>query len=188
METKRRTGKLSSKEVDRLVNKLADECYEKIKMKVAMSCRHKADIEDVTHDILLYIICKLRRGVYRDTGSFHAWVGVVVSNYMITAFFRKPERFREDYTEGLSLLLPSDLHSLSPREREAKLSCLEKLVSELPKHQAELISLKFYSGMTYDEMSEYLSVKRSTVAARVKACCLALRKRMEECGYGDASL
>ncbi|WP_138478903.1 RNA polymerase sigma factor [Dyadobacter bucti] len=66
------------------------------------------------------------------------------------------ERFTDNLTVE-TILISSE--SMTERERE-----IRSAISRLPKRQQEVIFLKFYEGMSNDEISNVMEIERQTVA------------------------
>ncbi len=66
------------------------------------------------------------------------------------------ERFTDNLTVE-TILISSE--SMTERERE-----IRSAISRLPKRQQEVIFLKFYDGMSNDEISNVMEIERQTVA------------------------
>lgn len=97
-------------------------------------------------------------GTFDTSRTFYQWFYVLLRNrcYKLTAK-RRPTESLDDIqflasqpgtTDDTRLELERALHSLTPEERE-------------------IVSLKYFSGLSYDELATYLEIPRGTVMSRL---------------------
>ena len=97
-------------------------------------------------------------GTFDTSRTFYQWFYVLLRNrcYKLTARRRPTESLDEalllapqqGITDDTRLALEKALHSLTPEERE-------------------IVSLKYFSGLSYDELAMHLQIPRGTVMSRL---------------------
>ena len=96
-------------------------------------------------------------GTFDTSRTFYQWFYVLLRNrcYKMTAR-RRP-------TESLD-----DVQLLAPQQGtdDARLE-LEKALHSLTPEEREIVSLKYFSGLSYDELATHLQIPRGTVMSRL---------------------
>ncbi|MGH9324176.1 MAG: RNA polymerase sigma factor [Vicinamibacteria bacterium] len=136
--------------------------------------------EDLFQQTWLKVIMRIHR--YDERRPFEPWLFAVARNLAIDHLRRvAPESLDEPSTTGESRIEslraedPGHLERLLEGERR---SLLERKLSELPVIYREALTLRFEEEMTFEEMSDVLSMPLSTVKSRVQRALALLRKRM----------
>ena len=97
-------------------------------------------------------------GTFDTSRTFYQWFYVLLRNrcYKLTAK-RRP-------TESLD-----DIHFLAsqPGTTDDTRLELEKALQSLTPEEREIVSLKYFSGLSYDELATYLEIPRGTVMSRL---------------------
>lgn len=76
--------------------------------------------------------------------------------------------------------------TLTAEKKEQKFIDLQCAVGGLPQGLCELVRMKIWEGLTYQEISDRTGINRSTVAKRLRSAYQELEKRMLAMGYDDA--
>ena len=143
--------------------------------------------EDLASDLTQNTFTKAWKalGDFRGESSFRTWLFSIARNEFLQQI-RKDERYPE-LVEFLDLEVISDL---SPSVEEEIAShdqelYIRKQVKALPGKYREIISLHYFSGMSYREIAKVLSIPNGTVKSRVNQALQLLKKkfRIEETGY-----
>lgn len=122
-------------------------------------------------DILLETFTKLAHSDLKETGSLKAWLYRVATNACYKLFrknkgavFFSEETFKKYIYDPTPDLI-----------KEMK---IQKLLSELPEIQRVVIALKFYEGMSYQEIADVLCCPLGTVKSRMHEGLGRLRRIM----------
>ncbi|MDD4004262.1 MAG: sigma-70 family RNA polymerase sigma factor [Elusimicrobiaceae bacterium] len=145
--------------------------------------------EDVAGDIFQEVFIKVFKNIggYREEGKFGAWVYRMASNLAMD-HFRRSGRLgaKEIALDGEDA--ETELHSViasSEQTPEQRLAGLEDVVrvraalDRLPPEQKEVVMLKEFSGMTFQEIADSLQVPLGTVLARGSRAIKKLRTMLE---------
>lgn len=131
-------------------------------------------VEDAIQDLFLYLLSKKERLSVPDSLRF----------YLLKAFKRiLLEKIRKE-----KLWLKRNDHDLPPfdysiefdssslaKEKEKKIELIEKLIEQLDSRKKEVIFLKFYSGLTYDEIGNVVGIQASSVKKLVYRTITSIR-------------
>ncbi len=97
-------------------------------------------------------------GTFDTSRTFYQWFYVLLRNrcYKLTSKRRPTESLDE------ALLLTSP-RGMADETRIA----LEKALHSLTREEREIVSLKYFSGLSYDELATHLQIPRGTVMSRL---------------------
>ncbi len=141
-----------------------------------------AEAEELTQDVFLKLWENLHQ--YRPGSSFMAWAWRVARNLIIDSH-RRCRREREAAWLDSEILdrLPAadDPHEHS--ERHQRLRLVAAGMRQLKEDLAELILMRDFAGMSYQEMASALELPLGTVKSRLNRARLeltiAVRRRMQ---------
>jgi len=133
-------------------------------LSVLMGSRSRAE------DVMQEAFVRLLRVARRDPGALrnHAYVLRVARNEAYRALSRDG---RQERGQGDGLLEIRDLRRGSESERMA----IEEALASLPDEQREVIHLKTYMNMTFEEISRLTAVSQNTAASRYRYALEKLR-------------
>lgn len=164
---------------------LLDRYADNIRNLVRKSTAGNSETSDDLYQEVVVHLCEKLRNMYQANGHFAAWLTCVVGNFLCSAY-RK--RNRECLPLKLEVLRddgPAD-GWLTAEYKEQKFSDLQCAVGGRPQDLCELVRMKIWEGLTYQEISDRTGVNRSTVAKRLRSAYQELEKRMLAMGYDDA--
>lgn len=142
-------------------------------------------VEDLYQEIVTHLYEKLKC-VYKANGHFGAWLNCVVGNFLCSVYRKKHQ---DCLPLKLDILKDDDClvdNYISAERREQKFEDLEEAVESLPEELRQLVKMKIWEGMTYQEISDRTGVNKSTVVKRLKSAYQELEERMLAKGYDDA--
>ncbi len=139
--------------------------------------------EDVFQDTFIKVIRTLKLGKYNEEGKFLPWV-MRISHNLVIDHFRKKNRmpkFRNtDEFDIFSVLGDGELNAENKIIKEQILGNVKELVEELPEEQKEVLKMRIYRDMSFNEISENTSVSINTALGRMRYALINLRKIIEE--------
>ena len=138
--------------------------------------------DDVFQDTFIKVIKTLKKGLYNEEGKFLPWILRVAHNQSID-HFRKNKRnpkitladgsdifnclkFSEDFTESETLSKESKIY-------------LQKIINELPEKQKQVLVMRHYMEMSFQEIAEATNVSINTALGRMRYALLSLRKKIK---------
>lgn len=124
-------------------------------------------------DILVETFSKLAHSNLKEKGSLKAWLYRVATNQCYKLLRKRKgevsfseETFRQQINDPI------------PKVHEEVR--IQRILSELPENQRVVVVLKFYDGMTYQEISDILHCPVGTVKSRMHEGIKKMRKVMEK--------
>jgi RNA polymerase sigma-70 factor (ECF subfamily) len=139
--------------------------------------------EDIFQDTFIKVIRTLKKGNYNEEGKFLPWV-VRISHNLIIDHFRKSNRmptFRNtDEFDIFSVLGDGVLNAEKRLIKEQIHSDVKELINELPDEQKQVLVMRIYNDMSFNEISENTGVSINTALGRMRYALINLRKLIEK--------
>lgn len=130
--------------------------------------------EDLTSQTFLTALEKLDR--YRDDGHLAAWLITIARNKALDAF-RKDRRIIPIHQVGEPVVHPDLLQEVIHHGRQ---QLLRSLLAELPEEDAELLRLRYSTGLPYAEIAVLMKKTEEAVKKQTYRILARLKSRMEE--------
>lgn len=139
--------------------------------------------EDIFQDTFIKVIRTLKKGNYNEEGKFLPWV-VRISHNLIIDHFRKSNRmptFRNtDEFDIFSVLGDGVLNAEKRLIKEQIHFDVKELINELPDEQKQVLVMRIYNDMSFNEISENTGVSINTALGRMRYALINLRKLIEK--------
>jgi RNA polymerase sigma factor (sigma-70 family) len=147
--------------------------------------RNRSLAEDIFQEAFIKIIHTLRSGKYNDEGKFAPWAARVARNLTID-YIRKMKR---DVTitdsEGNDIF---NYITIAEESNEDKIirsqseHYVRQLVKRLPEEQREVLVMRQWGNMSFQEIADATGVSINTALGRMRYALNNLRKMMNEQG------
>ncbi|MDO6745182.1 sigma-70 family RNA polymerase sigma factor [Tenacibaculum soleae] len=165
--------------IELLIKRHQQRLYSFIYSKV----QNRDTTEDIFQDTFIKVIRTLKKGNYNEEGKFLPWV-MRISHNLIIDFFRKNNRMptfnnTEDF-DIFSVLTDGSLNAENKIIKEQILADVRELVEELPEEQKEVLKMRIYNDMSFNEISENTGVSINTALGRMRYALINLRKIVEK--------
>jgi len=168
---------------DRAFEELVNRHKSRVFTTVYLIVKDKYTAEDLMQDAFIKVVNTIKSGRYNEEGKFLPWVLRIAHNLAID-YFRKERRyptivmedgskvfntldFAEDSFE--SLQIKNDTHAL-----------LKNLIQELPEVQKEVLIMRHYMQMSFQDIAESTDVSINTALGRMRYALINLRKKMQQ--------
>jgi RNA polymerase sigma factor (sigma-70 family) len=139
--------------------------------------------EDLLQETFIKAIKKLRSGSYNEEGKFVPWIVRIAHNLAID-YFRKERRYptiiMEDGCNIFNSLEFSEDSSESVRIKDETHEALKMMINTLPETQKEVLLMRHYSEMSFQEIAEATGVSINTALGRMRYALINLRKQLEK--------
>ena len=139
--------------------------------------------EDIFQDTFIKVLRTLKRGKYNEEGKFLPWV-VRISHNLVIDHFRKSNRMptfkNTDEFDIFSVLGDGTLNAESVIIREQIYADVKGLINELPEEQKQVLIMRMYNDMSFNEISENTGVSINTALGRMRYALINLRKLIEK--------
>lgn len=137
--------------------------------------------EDLLQDTFIKAINTIRGGRYNEEGKFLPWISRIAHNLAID-HFRKNKRYPEIVLEDGSRLFNSmDFSEESMESKQILLdnkSRIRGLIKELAFEQKQVLIMRHYLKMSFQEIADRTGVSINTALGRMRYALINLRKKM----------
>jgi RNA polymerase sigma-70 factor (ECF subfamily) len=138
--------------------------------------------EDLMQDVFIKAIHKIKGGQYNEDGRFLPWIIRIARNYAID-YFRKEKRKPTVILEDGSYLFDSMQFSEKSIENITIIQENEQLVrlliENLPTEQREVVKMRHYEDMSFQEIADATGVSINTALGRMRYALTNLRKALK---------
>ncbi len=162
-----------------LINRHKDRIFTSIYLLV----KDKDLAEDIFQDLFIKIIETIRSGKYKEENKFLYWAMRIGHNLCIDHFRKANSRPAFKTQEGSDLFNHIDLSSPTAEENLIRAQTKDqvmKLVCRLPEEQREIIILRHFAELKFQEISRILDCSINTSLGRMRYAILNLRKMVEQ--------
>lgn len=165
--------------METLVNRHKDRIFTSIYLMV----KDKYLAEDIFQDLFIKIIETIREGKYKEENKFLYWAMRISHNLCIDHFRKvggKPVIKTSEGNDIFEVIHFSDRNAEENIIQAQTKDRIMKLVSQLPQEQKEIIILRHFANMKFQEISKVLDCSVNTSLGRMRYAILNLRKMIDE--------
>jgi len=139
--------------------------------------------EDLTQEVFIKVIRTIQSGKYNEEGKFLPWVLRIAHNIAID-HFRKEKRYptivMEDGSNIFNSLNFSDSSFEEVQIKEDTHNLLKSFIKELPELQREVLVMRHYMQMSFQEIADITGVSINTALGRMRYALINLRKKLKQ--------
>ncbi len=137
--------------------------------------------EDLLQDTFIKAITTIKTNRYNEEGKFLPWIIRIAHNLAID-YFRKEKRYPTIVLEdGSNVFNTLDFAEDSAESVQIKMETharLRELILKLPEQQREVLMMRHYGDMSFQEIAEATGVSINTALGRMRYALINLRKQM----------
>lgn len=160
-----------------LVNRYKNKVYTTIVLIV----KDSDTAEDLLQDTFIKAIHTMKSGKYNEEGKFSSWICRIAHNLAID-FFRKEKRspmiMLEDGSNVFNTLSFADDSAEDQKIKEETHNRLRELIQLLPPTQKEVLIMRHYGDMSFQEIADATGVSINTALGRMRYALINLRKKL----------
>jgi len=155
----------------------------KVYTTIYLIVRDQYIAEDLLQETFIKAIKKLKSGEYNEEGKFLPWITRIAHNLAID-YFRREKRYptvvMEDGSSVFNSLSFSEESLESIKIKDETHTLLRELIQTLPEAQKEVLLMRHYSDMSFQEIAEATGVSINTALGRMRYALINLRKKLEK--------
>jgi RNA polymerase sigma-70 factor (ECF subfamily) len=164
-------------------NLLVDRYQSKVFTTIFLIVKDQDVAEDLLQDVFVKVLHTVNSDKYNEEGKFQPWVMRIAHNMAID-HFRKAKRYPtillEDGSNLLNSLSFAEDSSEEQRIKEETLAWVRNLIDELPEAQREVVIMRHYLDMSFQEIAEQTGVSINTALGRMRYALNHIRKKMKQ--------
>ncbi|MCB0505731.1 MAG: RNA polymerase sigma factor [Cyclobacteriaceae bacterium] len=155
----------------------------KVFTTIFLIVKDKYVAEDLTQDTFVKAINTLRGKRYNEEGKFKPWILRIAHNLAID-HFRKNKRYPTIVMEDGSNVFNTLEFAERPFEtfqlQQDTKRKLQAFIEELPDNQREVIMMRHYMEMSFQDIADATNVSINTALGRMRYALINLRKKMKQ--------
>lgn len=168
-------------------NLLLDRHKQKVYAFIMMKVKDPVVSEDIFQDTFIKVVNTLKSGKYQEEGRFASWVMRIAHNLVID-YFRKAKRMpsfeiAQDDDEDFDIFSILRIHDNNVEDlmiRRQTHDQLLRLIECLPKEQKEVLYMRHFADMSFQEIADQSEVSINTALGRMRYAIINLRRLIVE--------
>lgn len=139
--------------------------------------------EDLLQDVFVKVVQTLNSDKYNEEGKFQPWLMRIAHNLAID-YFRKSKRYptivMEDGGNLFNTLKFAEETVEDLKIKEDTIELVRKLIDELPETQKQVLIMRHYMDLSFQEIAEQTGVSINTALGRMRYALINMRKKMKQ--------
>lgn len=140
--------------------------------------------DDILQETLIKAVRVIDEGRYTDTGKFLSWVLRIAHNRVLDYFrAQKSSRTIGESEAGYNMLGTLRFAENTVEDKmvaEQIEADVRRLIDFLPEEQREVVIMRYYAGLSFQEIAEQTDVSINTALGRMRYALINLRKMIKE--------
>lgn len=165
---------------------LVDRYQKKIYTTIFLIVKDQEIAEDLLQDVFVKVVNTINSDKYNEEGKFQPWVMRIAHNLAID-YFRKAKRYptilMEDGSNIFNSLKFSEETIEDRKVRDEGIDLVKRLIEELPETQKEVLIMRYYVDMSFQEIADQTGVSINTALGRMRYALIHLRKKMKQLNF-----
>lgn len=153
----------------------------KVYTAIYLIVKDRYTAEDLLQETFVKAINTIRNGKYNEEGKFLPWLSRIAHNLAIDHFRkdkRHPEIVMEDGSRLFNSLEFADKSAEDKRVMRETRARLRDCIRELPVEQKQVLIMRHYLHMSFQEIADRTGVSINTALGRMRYALINLRKKM----------
>lgn len=166
------------------ISQLIDRHSNRVRDYIRMMVKDHDLADDILQETLIKTVRAIDDGRYADTGKFLSWMLRIAHNRVLDYFrSQKSAKTINESESGYNVLGTLRFADSSVEDRlisEQIALDVRRLVDHLPQEQREVVMLRYYSGLSFQEIAEQTNVSINTALGRMRYALINLRKMIKD--------
>ena len=166
------------------ISELIERHSKRVRSYIGMMVKDDDVADDIFQDTFIKAVKVIDEGRYTDTGKFLSWVLRIAHNRVLDYFRREKASKQINESEAGYDVIGTLRFSEPTTEDEIVHSEMEQtirsLVNLLPEEQQEVVRLRYYSKLSFQEIAEQTEVSINTALGRMRYALINLRRLIKE--------
>ena len=139
--------------------------------------------EDLFQDVFIKVINSLKLNKYNEEGKFSNWIIRVARNHLMD-YFRDNVKMRTfsgtDDFDVFDVVIVDDEYKPENQDKRSEKKKMRNMIMGLPKEMREVVILRTYFDMSFNEIAQLQSVGINTALGRMHNALKHLRKQYQD--------
>lgn len=163
--------------------KLVEKYKSRVYTTIYLIVKDQAIAEDLLQDVFIKVVHTLTADGYNEEGKFQPWLMRIAHNLAIDHFRRSkryPTIIMEDGSNIFNTLKFAEESIEDARLKEDTVELVRKLIDELPESQKQVLIMRHYMDMSFQEIAEQTGVSINTALGRMRYALINMRKKLKQ--------
>ncbi|MBO7262306.1 MAG: sigma-70 family RNA polymerase sigma factor [Alistipes sp.] len=166
------------------ISELIERHSQRVRNYIGMMVKDDDIANDIFQETFIKAVQVIDEGRYVDSGKFLSWVLRIAHNRVLDYFRREKASKQVNESEAGYDLIGTMRFSEPTAEDNIVLSEVEQtvrnLIDQLPDEQQEVVRLRYYSKLSFQEIAEQTEVSINTALGRMRYALINLRRMIKE--------
>ena len=166
------------------ISELIERHSQRVRNYIGMMVKDDDIANDIFQETFIKAVQVIDEGRYVDSGKFLSWVLRIAHNRVLDYFRREKASKQVNESEAGYDLIGTMRFSEPTAEDNIVLSEVEQtvrnLIEQLPDEQQEVVRLRYYSKLSFQEIAEQTEVSINTALGRMRYALINLRRMIKE--------
>ena len=166
------------------ISELIERHSKRVRSYIGMMVKDDAVADDIFQETFIKAVKVIDEGRYTDSGKFLSWVLRIAHNRVLDYFRREKANKQINESEAGYDVIGTLRFSEPTTEDEMMHSEMEQtirdLIDLLPEEQQEVVRLRYYSKLSFQEIAEQTEVSINTALGRMRYALINLRRMIKE--------
>ena len=166
------------------ISQLLERHSRRVRDYIRMMVKDTDVADDILQETLIKVVRIIDEGRYADMGKFLSWMLRIAHNQVIDYFrSQKSARTVSESDAGYNVLgtLRYAEHNVEDKMVAEQIqSDVRRLVEQLPDEQREVVKMRYYYGMSFQEIADQTGVSINTALGRVRYALINMRKLIRD--------
>ena len=166
------------------ISELIERHSRRVRNYIGMMVKDDAVADDIFQETFIKAIKVIDEGGYTDSGKFLSWILRIAHNRVLDHFRREKSsrqlNEREAGYDVLGTLRVTEDNVEDSIVQSEVLNTVRNLVDALPDDQREVVRLRYYSKLSFQEIAEQTEVSINTALGRMRYALINLRRMIKE--------
>lgn len=166
------------------ISQLIDRHTHRVRDYIRMMVKDHDVADDILQETFIKAVRVIDEGRYADTGKFLSWILRIAHNLVIDHFrSQKNAKTVSESDAGYNML--GTLRFAERTVEDAMISSqieedVRRLVDRLPDEQREVVIMRYYSGLSFQDIADQTDVSINTALGRMRYALINLRRMIKE--------
>ncbi len=162
---------------------LVDKYKSRVYTTIYLIVKDQGVAEDLLQDVFVKVVRTLNSDRYNEEGKFQPWLMRIAHNLAID-YFRKKKRYpsivMEDGSNLFNTLKFAEDNVEDLRVKDETQQMVRHLVDELPEAQKQVLIMRHYMDLSFQEIADQTGVSINTALGRMRYALINMRKKMKQ--------
>ena len=166
------------------ISELIERHSQRVRSYIAMMVKNDDIADDIFQETFIKAVKVIDEGRYTDSGKFLSWVLRIAHNRVLDHFRReKHNRTINEKEAGYDMFSTIKLSEGSVEDSmvmSEMQATIRSLVAALPAEQREVVEMRYYAKLSFQEIADETGVSINTALGRMRYALINLRKMIAE--------